>query len=724
MTALYHSPFLIALGWTIAASLWQTALLWLLYQLVSNIFLKNNPALKHTAAVFLLFASFTWFGVTFVQHYTDITGLSKSLAELSAKDSNAAQTLLEITAANYPDTRILDTLNVYLPYFSTAYLIVLLVLSIKLCNAYVYSRQLRTKGLIEVEKHWENFVVRYAKQIGIARQVKIYFSEYIDVPATLDFLKPVILLPVAAFNHLTTQQVESILLHELAHIKRNDYLINIIVSVVETILFFNPFVHLLGKSIKKEREHCCDDLVLHYKFDPHSYASALLSLEKMRIGFQPLAVAATGNNNQLLGRVKRIMNVKSTQFNYGQKLLALAVIAFMLISIAWLSPSSNKETAGNKLPEKNKSSQLINNQQQAVPELSLSANINIKPSSKPSPSASLKTTQSDERSLITSSDNLDTFFTASPLTPPVIFPTNPQVPLPPVPPVTGLTISQDLHIPDHPFADAPFFEPNNEGYNLYAPPTFDMNVVPDEWAIKDDGGGTISLGALKLFEDALKSMNPGETKKIIHLFQQAQLEAQNKQVELEALLPKNLNKLLDPQKKFAQNTEVFKQKVQKQKISFDSIQNMNRLLLKKMNYTLRQKINFDSIQKMKRLLLKNEDDHRAIWISNDGINKEEGLQNITTTLNGNINSGVTFVANITRAGCDNIIQPKLAVAKEPVRVTPAAKKIITQEAYTMDYDSGSSSSSSVSTTKKDTRSKKLVINNEENGNTLIITIEL
>ena len=132
--------------------------------------------------------------------------------------------------------------------------------------------------------------------------------------------------------------MESILLHELKH-QANDYFINI-VSVIETVLFFNPFVHLLGKSIRKE-EHCCDDLALQYNCDAHGYASALLSLEKMRIGIQPIAVAATGNDNQLLSRVKRIMNVRTTNFNYGQEIFVFVCIAFFLISIAWLTPDQH-----------------------------------------------------------------------------------------------------------------------------------------------------------------------------------------------------------------------------------------------------------------------------------------------------------------------------------------------------------------------------------------------
>ena len=134
--------------------------------------------------------------------------------------------------------------------------------------------------------------------------------------------------------------MEAIILHEISHIKRNDYLVNLFVSLIETILFFNPFVVLLGKIIKKERENCCDDFVLQYQYDRHSYASALLVLEQSREQQFRLALTATSGRKQLLFRIKRIMEVKNSNdgLNYGQKLLALLLSTGIICSIAWLTP--------------------------------------------------------------------------------------------------------------------------------------------------------------------------------------------------------------------------------------------------------------------------------------------------------------------------------------------------------------------------------------------------
>ena len=151
--------------------------------------------------------------------------------------------------------------------------------------------------------------------MGISRKVSVWISQHIDVPATIGFIKPVILIPFASLNNLSGDQLEAIILHELSHIKRNDYLINIMVAVIETILFFNPFVVLLSKVIKRERENCCDDFVLQYRYDPHSYAYALLRLEQSRATNLKLAIGAVSGKNSYYPESKESQMAMLSQGN-------------------------------------------------------------------------------------------------------------------------------------------------------------------------------------------------------------------------------------------------------------------------------------------------------------------------------------------------------------------------------------------------------------------------
>src|SRR5690606_41277022 len=131
------------------------------------------------------------------------------------------------------------------------------------------------------------------------------------------FVRPFVLCPLAYVNRLSNDQVEAILPHELAHVKRHDFLCNLIKVVIETLLFFNPFIWALSKVIAREREHACDDRVLQQLGTPMHYARALVELEELRMNRAPaLSMAATGAKNQLFQRIKRMTNMDSNQRNF------------------------------------------------------------------------------------------------------------------------------------------------------------------------------------------------------------------------------------------------------------------------------------------------------------------------------------------------------------------------------------------------------------------------
>jgi len=123
------------------------------------------------------------------------------------------------------------------------------------------------------------------------------------------YLKPIILLPVSALNHLSTQQAEAILLHELSHIRRYDYLINFVISIFYTLLYFNPFVKQFMKHIEADREACCDQMVLQFGYDRVGYASALLTLEKVAATKHELVMGAAGKK-YLLNRIEKIVGME------------------------------------------------------------------------------------------------------------------------------------------------------------------------------------------------------------------------------------------------------------------------------------------------------------------------------------------------------------------------------------------------------------------------------
>ena len=334
MNSLSGSAFLQALGWAIAGSLWQMALLWTIYQLCFGVWRNIGASLKTLAATLLQFAGFVWFLSSLVSHYwlIKMTPHTAALSGASYEGVSSGHSPL------YYVNHALAWSEHYLPYLSGAYLLVLGFLLVRVFKAYRHVQAVRTEGLSRIDPQWRVYVQELAYRIGIRRDIRVWLSDRIDIPATMGYLKPLILLPIASFNHLSPEQVEAILLHELAHIKRHDYLLNLVITVVDTVLFFNPFAQLIGKHIRTERENSCDDFVLQFRYNPHVYASALLSLEQQRLSPE-LAMAAAGKTD-LLDRIRRIMNVPAKPMNYGQKLMALLITAGILASLAWLTPEN------------------------------------------------------------------------------------------------------------------------------------------------------------------------------------------------------------------------------------------------------------------------------------------------------------------------------------------------------------------------------------------------
>ncbi|MBV9986198.1 MAG: M48 family metalloprotease [Chitinophagaceae bacterium] len=334
MQPLFQSAFLQALGFAIANSLWQTALVWLLYSSVSYA-LPLSSAARHRSAVAAQLISFIWFAVTIRFYYT---GLLQHTAGAPSDTPGIQAVISGSQGFNAVLLKYVVRAEQMLPYVSAAYLLLMLILCIRWISGYRQTQQIRKQGIHKIPVEWRLFVKKIAGQLGIRKEIRIFLSETISTPLTIGFWKPVILVPVASINHLTTEQLEAVLLHELAHIKRYDYLVNIILSAVEIALFFNPFTQLLSKSIRKERENSCDDWVLQFRYQASDYAAALLRIASLQ-ATPSFAMAAGSRKNELLVRVKRMIGEKENRFNYRRQLLAFMLVTGVLTSIAWLNPA-------------------------------------------------------------------------------------------------------------------------------------------------------------------------------------------------------------------------------------------------------------------------------------------------------------------------------------------------------------------------------------------------
>lgn len=284
-----QSHFLQSLGWATLNSFWQMALLWCIYLLANSAF-KISSHKKYQLSVGAVMMGFVWFVCTFFYYFNSIESSSIAFFNQSISESNSI-------------------LNIFLISASVTYLILLIFPTYRLIKNFRFVQKIKKQGLMKAELKYRLFVQKISSQLGIKKRVFIYLSELVSSPVTVGYLKPIVLLPVAALNNLSTQQVEAILLHELSHIRRFDYLVNFLISIISTFLYFNPFVKQFARNIEEERENCCDQLVLQFGYDKVSYASALLALEKISVARYALALGATGKS-YLLTRIEKIVGLE------------------------------------------------------------------------------------------------------------------------------------------------------------------------------------------------------------------------------------------------------------------------------------------------------------------------------------------------------------------------------------------------------------------------------
>jgi hypothetical protein len=176
---------------------------------------------------------------------------------------------------------------------------------------------------------------RIASALRLRRSVHVVDSDLVGTPIVLGWLRPVVLLPIAAFAHLTPAQIEAILAHELAHVRRHDYFVNLLQTVAETLLFYHPAVWRVSARIRAEREHCCDDMAVVLCGDALSYATALAAIERARISLigrteqGGFALAATGGF--LLDRIRRVLHVPVDSERSSSSAVLTTVIVLLLI---------------------------------------------------------------------------------------------------------------------------------------------------------------------------------------------------------------------------------------------------------------------------------------------------------------------------------------------------------------------------------------------------------
>lgn len=200
-------------------------------------------------------------------------------------------------------------------------------------------RRLRRRGVCSAALHWQHELAWLAQRARVSRPVELLESCLTDAPIVLGHFRPVILMPLGLLAGLPPAQIEAIFLHELAHIRRHDFLVNLLQRLNEGLLFYHPAVWWISGVMRRERELCCDDAVVSIHSDKQEYARALAALEHHRAAAREAALAATGGN--LMNRIRRLLSPQAPSSNAWAPLLASAILvaAVAISAAAWQSQS-------------------------------------------------------------------------------------------------------------------------------------------------------------------------------------------------------------------------------------------------------------------------------------------------------------------------------------------------------------------------------------------------
>ena len=315
---LVPEPYLYALGWMIIHALWQIAGIGLLLWLGLTLFNQKSAAFKYHLSLAALatitiaaMVTFSW------QLNSQSTVPESTLSDVEwAYLYTQPDFLKQIDAsqeANPEGMIIIRRIEKHIPLLVNVWLIGAFLFFFKTASGLADLRSLHRKTHSPVPERLRLVVNQISKKLQISRPIQILSSTHIDIPLTYGILKPVILIPSALLLQMSPTQLEAIIAHEMAHIKRHDYLVNLLQSILEMLFFFHPVFWWINHEAKKQREMACDEMAVALGANPKDLAYGLANVINHAQNHAPeMAMAATKKQNPTLDRIKKIMGVKTS----------------------------------------------------------------------------------------------------------------------------------------------------------------------------------------------------------------------------------------------------------------------------------------------------------------------------------------------------------------------------------------------------------------------------
>ena len=320
-------PLVHALGWTLLHFLWQGTAVALVLGCVLGLLGGQSSQARYGAACLALGLMVALSVATFARVASDELKARETM--LGAGVVLDAGIVLQVGVGEpvppWP-ARIGAALDHAVPWVLLAWLAGVMVFAGRLNFGLLVARRLKSAGTEAPPAALQQLFNELRIRLGVERAVRLLHSAQVQVPTVIGWLRPVVLLPVTCLTGLSPEQIKAVLCHELAHVRRHDYLVSVVQSVIETVLFYHPAVWWVSKQVRRERECCCDQLAVGVGGNVLAYARALSYLEENRASFPEFVLGANGGVLKM--RIKRLLRGKPEV--EGSPVAALVALAMIL----------------------------------------------------------------------------------------------------------------------------------------------------------------------------------------------------------------------------------------------------------------------------------------------------------------------------------------------------------------------------------------------------------
>ncbi len=364
LKAIFNDNIINALGWSLFNTLWQGVILAFVVGIILYILRYKSSNLRYIISLFSLLLIVGLSIFNFINNYSSVSDLNAVFVnpDLNIADKDEGRTIfIDIKKQkqgysilkNLPGFVLKSKLQVISKYFPTIvylWFIGIIFFQIKFLFSFFYLNRLKRINTWSMSKYWDAKFNKIRATLKLNKTVQFLESNLIKTPMILGYFKPVILIPVELLTGMPSNQIESVIAHELAHIKRNDYIINVLQTIIETIFFFHPAVWYISAKIRDERENCCDDIAISLNNDSIAYAKALVCIQELNLQKHYSAVAFSGRKKHLLNRIKRMI-MKPKKTNITDKIIAALIVmaAIMTLSFTYTATTNDYDSFNNIL---------------------------------------------------------------------------------------------------------------------------------------------------------------------------------------------------------------------------------------------------------------------------------------------------------------------------------------------------------------------------------------